>query len=142
MVKIFQSRIIGITIESSFEDAAFDGVVESFEHARVRLVLERDCDGRRFDIAFNWLVLSPSCSLVEVEGWDVNAVTRAECILVKVIDVSGRWEALKIWVEQIDGRFVDIKLHDHLMTFNFVMVGRCGARHHFLTIYMGHQSNV
>ena len=53
------------------------------------LVLEGNCDGRGFELTFHWLGLSHARSLVEVEGWDVDAVSGFESVLVEVIDVLG-----------------------------------------------------
>ena len=67
------------------------------------LVLERNCDGGRLHLSAQGLCLGPTSHLIEVEGWDVDAISWLQGVLVEVIDMLRGWELDKVGVEQIDG---------------------------------------
>lgn len=108
----------------------------------MRLVLETDGDGSWSQFPSQCLRLGPPGNLVEVEGRYVEAVTWLKLVLVEVFDVFGRGELLKIGVEEVDGRLVNVEVDDHLMALVHMVVRCCGARHHLLAINVGDEGNV
>ena len=81
----------------------------------MRPVLEGKCDGRCLILRLLRLHCGTAGHLEEVEGWNVQTVTSWDALLIEVIDAVGCGELVEVRLEQIERRFIDIQLDNHLV---------------------------